>query len=212
MAHRERVIGSTVHALATRIFHKTECGRLCRSLRDKKEIDGKVLEVIPAEKGSKKQASPRVEWISPGKKAVKEVEIESAKTGSHCASDSRPPEPHLSAASQIATDLSGNCAPKGGFAQTSAGGSACPPAAEPSIQEAAQSISVKRYGCKKAVVSIFGCLNGSSSSQWWEAKNQAGNPIYEGSNPIDMKPIDCFCWMLPMQRLPKIASMADLKL
>ena len=72
----KRVIGSTVHTKATRVIHKTECRRLYGSLYDKKEIDGKVLGVIPAQKGSKKQASLRVEWRISKKAAQKVVKLD----------------------------------------------------------------------------------------------------------------------------------------
>ena len=115
MIQRKRVIESTVNAKATRILQKAECGRLYGRLCNEKRINGKVLEVVEAEKGSKKQASLRVEWYLPGKTVQKPLKIGSVEAESHCASNSDSRGVNCAAAEPVPTGVAANCASEGGL-------------------------------------------------------------------------------------------------
>ena len=181
---------------------------VCRT----KKIDGKVLAVIPAEKGSRKQASLQVEWVLPGKSKEKLVKIGSIKAGPHSSSNHDSLGVSLLSRRPDSAGSAANSAPEGGSAQNSASESASPPAPEPLTQNLAQPSSTEFRGLRWIFEEAYTYLNGPASSEWWEVRNPAGNPIYDGSNPKEMKPTDYFLWMFPMQHLAEIVFMTDMNL
>ena len=100
----------------------------------------------------------------------------------------------------------------GSSAQKPPSESASPSASKPSIQQVAQTSSVEFHSYRRATEEVQGYLNDRVSSRCWEVKTPGGDPIREGPNPMEMKPIDCFLWMFPMRHLPKMVSMTGARL
>ena len=142
----------------------------------------------------------------------KVIKIGSVDARSFSLSNSNPPEGNCAAIEPPLTGAAANCAPEGSSAQNSASESASPPAREPSTQQAARIASVKCCGRNWAAEEVQDYLNGCASPRWWEVKNPAGDSIREGPNPMEMKPSDCFLWMLAMRHLSKMALMTGAKL